>query len=218
MSSGVVCISAADGAGGAEVARLVAERLGVRLIDEDLIQRAAVTTGVDVDVVADVERRRGLLERLVETVGASSDAAAFALAGVPPIEGAYDQQSGNQALREGIRTAIEETASEGNLVIYAHAASVALANRPEVLRALVTASEDVRRRRLAAESGLDEGAAAKALAQSDRGRADYLKRFYKVDAEAPSLYDLVVNTDRLDAAAAAALIASAAGQLQPAAT
>ncbi len=220
MSRGVVCISAADGAGGAEVARLVAERLGVQLIDEDLIQRAAVTAGVDPEVVADVERRRSLLERLVETVGASSDAAAFALVGVPPVEAAYDPASGNEALRECIRTAIEEAASEGSLVIHGHAASQALSGRAEVLRVLVTAPEEVRCARVAEERGLDGSAAAKAVAQSDRGRADYLKRFYKIDAETPAHYDLVVNTDRLEPADAAALIATAASQLQkqPAAT
>jgi cytidylate kinase len=220
MSRGVVCISAADGAGGAEVARLVAERLGVRLIDEDLIQRAAVTAGVDVEVVADVERRRSLLERLIESVGSSSDAAAFALVGVPPVESAYDPLTGSDALRECIRTAIEEAASEGSLVIYAHAASVALAGRPEVLRVLVTAPERRRRKRIAEERDLNEDAAAKVVAQSDRGRADYLKRFYKVDAETPVLYDLVVNTERLEPADAAALVATAVAQrqAQPAAT
>ena len=205
----IVCVSAAEGAGGAEVARLVAGRLGVRLIDEELIQRAAESAGVDPAVIADVERRRGFLERLIENVGASADAAAFASVGVPPEFAGPPQETGG--LRDLIRAAIEETATEGaGLVIYAHAASVALARREDVLRVLVTAPEAVRCERVAREHGLEPGAAAKTVAQSDRGRADYLKRFYRVDAESPALYDLVVNTERLEPAAAAALVAAAA--------
>src|SRR5262245_58500070 len=197
MARAIVCVSAAEGAGGAEVARLVAERLGVRLIDEELIQRAAASAGVDPAVMADVERRRSLLERLVETVGASADAAAFAMVGVPPE--LVTPSAEGAGLRELIRSAIEETATEGvGMVIYQHAASVALARREDVLRVLVTAPDELRRERVARERGLDAGAAAKAVAESDRGRANYLKRFYGVDAEAPALYDLVVSTERLE--------------------
>ena len=32
---------------------------------------------------------------------------------------------------------------------------------------------------------------------SDAGRRDYLKRFYSVDRESPTDYDLVVNTDHV---------------------
>jgi cytidylate kinase len=208
-SRGIVCISAADGAGGAEVASLVADRLGLRLLNEELIQRAAASAGVDPAVMADVERRRGLLERLVESVGASADAAAFAMVGVPPEIVASSVESGG--LRDLIRVAIEETATaDSGLVIYQHAASVVLAQREDVLRVLVTAPEDVRRQRVAQERGLEAGAAAKAVTDSDRGRADYLKRFYRVDAETPALYDLVVNTERLTLEEAAALIVAVA--------
>lgn len=40
----------------------------------------------------------------------------------------------------------------------------------------------------------------------DAGRADYLKRFYGVGGELPTHYDLVLNTDRLDAETAAELV------------
>jgi hypothetical protein len=71
----VVCISRQDGARGHEVAARVAESLGVRLIDEDIITQAAIEAGVDQDVVADVERRKSTLVRLVEGFGSSGMAA-----------------------------------------------------------------------------------------------------------------------------------------------
>jgi cytidylate kinase len=115
----------------------------------------------------------------------------------------------SENLRAVIRDAIAEAASQGDVVIVAHAASMALSDVDGVLRVLVTASPETRARRLAA-GGLKSDDAAKEIRASDRARADYFKRFYGLDAELPTHYDLVVNTDRLDPKQAAALVAAAA--------
>jgi cytidylate kinase len=205
----VVCISATDGAGAGEVARLVADGLGFRLIDEEIVLRAAAEAGVDPHVVADAERRQSLLTRLLRGLGPSADRAAYALAGIGPI-GPFEVVEADPDLRELIRTAIGETAAQGSCVIVAHAASVALAQRVGTLRVLVTASVETRARRLARARELDEKEAATAVAQADAGRAEYLKRFYDLEVELPTHYDLVVNTDRVAPQEAAALIAQAA--------
>ncbi len=202
----VVCISSLDGAGGEEVGRLVAERLGVRLIDEEIIRRAAREAGVDSHVVADAEQRKSLVSRVLKDVLAGSAAAAPTL-GLPADSRDALQESDD--FRGLIRTAVEETAEEGDCVIVAHAASVALSGRAGVLRVLVTASPDSRSERLAQANGIDEREAAKRVEQADAARADYLKRFYGLRAEPPTLYDLVLNTDRLSSAQAAVLIADA---------
>ncbi len=105
---------------------------------------------------------------------------------------------------------IEETATEHDCVIVAHAASMALSKRVEALRVLVTASADTRSGRLAQARRLGEREANKLLKESDAGRAAYLKSVYGLRAEPATLYDLVVNTDRLSSEQAAALIVQAA--------
>ena len=105
-----------------------------------------------------------------------------------------------------IRATIEEAAAQGDVVIVAHAASYALAGRDGVLRVLLIASEAARAGRLGGD--LDE--ARKEIERSDKSRADYLKRFYDVDEEEATHYDLVVNTDLLSAEQAAAVVAAAA--------
>jgi cytidylate kinase len=45
---------------------------------------------------------------------------------------------------------------------------------------------------------------------SDAGRRDYLRRFYGIDEELPTHYDLVVNTDVLTVEQAADLVSLAA--------
>jgi cytidylate kinase len=99
-------------------------------------------------------------------------------------------------------------------VIVAHAASLALGDRDDVLRVLITASSETRARRLAEAGDIDEAEAKKVVARGDANRADYLKRFYGTSAELPTHYDLVINTDRVTLEDAASLILSAARSQQ----
>ena len=173
--------------------------------------RAAAEAGVDPQVVADVEKRRSFIDRCLDALTMSGDATAVVFTGggggyLPPEEHVSDE------LRSLIRMAIEETADRGNVVIVAHAASHALADRDDVLRVLVTASPETRCARVAAEQGLSEKDAARAIAEADANRADYLRRFFGEKAELPTQYDIVVNTDRLSIGAAAAVVAAAAAQ------
>jgi Cytidylate kinase-like family len=197
----VVCIARALGAEGEEVGRLVAERLGFRYADEEIVLRAAERAGLDSDLVADAEQRKSLFAGLLDYLGDGSEAAvAFADTVRVPTE----------VVREFIRDAVREVAADGGVVIVAHAASHALRGERS-LRVFVTAPERTRAERLAAADGLSAADAAKAVRRSDAARADYLKRFYGVGEERSADYDLVVNTEHLSADAAAALIVQAFG-------
>ena len=226
----VICISALDGAGGEEVGRLVAERLGLRLIDEEIVVRAAREAGVASHVVADAEQRKSLVGRVLKEILAGSPGTGSAVGAVSRVgrggalheshdvrglvRSAGSPSAQSDDFRGLIRTAIEETATECDCVIVAHAASVALSKRTGTLRVLVTASTEVRSSRVAQANGIDERAATKVVRESDAARADYLKRFYGLRTEPPTLYDLVVNTDRLSPEQAALLIGASA-ELEP---
>jgi cytidylate kinase len=208
MQTSVVCVSHATGAGGNEVGRLVAERLGFRYVDEDLVSQAALRAGVDASEIADEERRKSWLGRVLDDL-AVGGGEAWAMTGLGPY-GAVGVATTSDELRTYIREAIEETAGHGKAVIVAHAASHALAGRQETLRVLVTASPTTRAGRVAEAEGLDETRAARAIKDADAGRADYLRRFHAVEQELPTQYDLVLNTDQLSPEQAAALISEAA--------
>jgi cytidylate kinase len=211
MTYGVVCVSGPDGAQMREVAQGVAERLGFALVDEEIILRAAAEGGVEPTVVADAEKRRSFMDRTLKALASSSDATAYVFsAGAGGL--AEPEEPISSELRPLIRAAIEETAGRGSAVIVAHAASHALASQPDALRVLVTASPSIRRERVASERDLNEKDAARAIDESDAGRADYLKRFYGAKSELPTQYDLVVNTDRLSPDEAVSLVAHAAGR------
>jgi cytidylate kinase len=203
-----VCISHAAGAGGEEVGRLVAERLGFLYVDEEIVARAAARGGLQSAEVASEERRKSLAARVLEAIAQGGDA--WAMGGSVPL-GAGEELSSDD-IRVLIRETIEQTAARGNAVIVAHAASHAVRPGPTVLRVLVTASPDTRATRMADSEGLDQARAARAIKDSDAGRADYLKRFYEVGEELPTHYDLVFNTDTLSVEQAAELVSRAASR------
>jgi cytidylate kinase len=188
VHASVVCISHADGADGCAVGEAVAELLGFRLADDSIVVDAARTAGLIPESLSYAERRKA--GRTVEVD--------------------FNRVERTEDLRDLITAAVVRTAEEGRVVIVSHAASYPLASRREVLRVLVTASAETREQRLAEADGVDAREASKRLAESDKGRAIYLERFYGVKRELPTDYDLVLNTDRLSAAGAAAAIAVAA--------
>ena len=207
MARTVVCISHAAGAGGEEVGRLVAERLGFLYVNEEIVARAAAKGGVDAADVADEERRKSLAARALNAI-AQGGGEAWTLGAVGPLSSREELDSDD--IRSLIRETIEQTAARGKAVVVAHAASYAIGHGDGVLRVLVTASPETRTTRVAEAEGLDQAGAARALKESDAGRADYLKRFYDVREESPTHYDLVLNTDALSIEQAADLIARGA--------
>lgn len=198
MACRVVCISHATGAGGEEVGRLVAERLGFLYVDDEIVARAAAQGGIGPDEIADVERRKSLVARVLDAWAQGAGEGWVVGAGMPD----PGQELGSEDLRTLIREAIEQTAARGNVVIVAHAASHAVPRGPEALRVLVTASPGTRAKRLG-----DEG--ARTVKEEDAARRDYLKRFYGVDEESPTHYDLVINTDVLSIEQAAGVVSQA---------
>ena len=193
MAATVVCISRTMGAAGEDVGRLVAGKLGFDYVDEDIVGRAAERGEVTAEDVADAERRQSLLRRVLTELGAGGSAETYGLSPIPG-RGLPDD------MRALIREAIEEAAGRGSVVIVAHAASFALAGREGILRVLITASPETRASRY-------EGS----IEDSDDERADYLRRFYGVEVELATHYDLVINTDVVSVDRAAELVALAAG-------
>ena len=216
MAVQVVCISRTLGALGEEIGSLVTDRLRFRYVDEQVIERAARLAQVDPKLVAAVEHRQPLLRKLMAKLTAARDLvgpATAALALGVPLLGSSEHE-GHRATTEDLRTliqaAIHEIAQEGRAVILAHAASMTLATRTDVVRVLATASVETRIGRLAVARGITAEAAAEAVATSDRSRRDYFRRFHDLAEEQPTHYDLVINTDLLTPERAAEVIVCAA--------
>jgi cytidylate kinase len=207
MPCSVICISRADGAGGREIGRLVAERLGFRYVDEEIVARAAAKGGISPADIADEEQRKSALVRLLRELGRGAATESYGFTGPG---GLASSAPPPDAIRGLVQDAIVETAAAERVVIVAHAAARALSGNSGVLRVLVSASPETRARRVAEAQELELKEARRAIADSDAARADYLRRFYDVRSEQPTDYDLVVNTDMLSFERAVELVALAA--------
>ena len=209
MAASVVCISRSKGSLGPAVARAVAEQLGFAFIDEEIIADAAQREGLDPELVAEAEERKSFLVRFFEDWGAAGAMDQFGAAGIA-MASDVGGPSPTERYRILIREAVGDAAERGRVVICAHAASIALAGRDGLLRALITASPAVRARRIADEEQLELKDAERLIKSEDAARADYLKRFYSLAEELPTHYDLVVSTDVLSAEQATGLVVAAA--------
>lgn len=206
MERRVVCISHATGAGGEEIGRLVAEELGFLYLDNEIVAQAAARAGVAPADVANAEQRRSLITRSLDALAqGEGETWTMGTVGLPRTGG----RLGRYDLLAVIREAIEQAAARGDVVIVAHAASHVVANT-DALRVLVTASPDRRAKRLAQLQGIDADEARRTIKDADAGRRDYLKSFHGVDQEAPTHYDLVLNTDALRIEEAARVVSCAA--------
>ncbi|MEO7390654.1 MAG: cytidylate kinase-like family protein [Ramlibacter sp.] len=204
MSAQVICISRAMLTGADTIATDVAKALGHRIVDEEIIVRAAQRRNLTPAEVASVERRKSFLASMVSEIsGSSADVINFITN--PKVPAPTDD------LRQLIRDAIMETAEEGNVVIVAHAASYALARRKGVLRVLITGSEFGRVNKwLTTSGGKSPREAEEIIRESDAARANYLKRFYDVNHESPRDYDICLSIDTLGPTHIAELIVQAA--------
>ena len=173
-------------------------------MDEDIVAHAAAAGGLEPQDIASEEQRKSFASRLLETFEGGGDAwTLVATQGIEVIRPAD--------IRALIRETLAQTAARGNVVIASHAASYALDRGAATLRVFVTASPQTREERVAgATDGGDRTKAARLVRDSDAGRRDYLKRFYSVDSESPTDYDLVVNTDQLSTEQAAEIVLRAA--------
>jgi len=195
----VITIARTLGAGGEDIGRSLAAEYGMRYVDGEIIERAAQLAGVTPGEVGRAEARKGLMERIFENIARSG--------------GAFGEYVPDPSLlaapgyEELIVDVIRETAEAGNAVIVAHGAAIPLARMNGVLRVLVTASPQTRAARLNAEAH-GELRAKKMVEESDAARADFFRRFYGVQAENATHYDLVINTNHLSGADAAAVIRS----------
>ena len=198
MGYRAVALSQMDGTGSEAIGREAARKLGFGYLNEAIIAQVAQDHGMDADTVAEAERRKSFFLRIAEAAGRVTAVP------VPPDPRVYEPDQ-TDVLLSLIRDTVQDAAERGSVVLAAHAACYACADRPDVLRVWVTAPPATRVSRVAA-GGLSDKEAARWLGRSDAGRASYLKRVYGVSGESPADYDVVINTERLAPHAAVELI------------
>ncbi len=196
----IVTISRMYGASALAVSRLVAEKLGYRLVDEQLPVVAAWRLGTSADVVQTLsERPRGFGERVMQGLSGGVPEAAQ-----PPAEDDVPAET-----RRAIEEAVREEAEAGDAVIVGRMASMILRDRPGVLRVFLHAPLAWRVERVAESLGVDVAAARAEIARIDEARRTYAREGYRVTWGDPRNYDLVLDTSRFGAEGSAQIVVTA---------
>ncbi len=96
-----------------------------------------------------------------------------------------------------LKTAMLQAAKEGNVVVLGRGAHLMLEDIPSCLRVRLVAPEDIRIKNIQQEYGFDEETANRVVHKCDADRAGFCHFHFNAEWDDASLYDLVVNTQRL---------------------
>lgn len=190
-----VTIEREFGCGGSEIAAKLAELLGWKLWNRELTQEIARLTNSTPQVV---EQREWKNDPAIYRVFKSFLRGAFEGA-LPPTDrlklldarriAAVSERAVNQAL------------SGGRCVIVGRGSQYFLRNRKDVFRAFLYASRTSKIHRLVA-AGISQEQAITDVDTVDRNRANFIKRYLKLNWPARHLYDAIFNTETDDSSVA----------------
>ena len=184
---GIVTISASYGAGGAEIAPAVAERLGLTFHDRAIPARVAGRLGVPVaEAEANDETVVRGLWRLVASLGTMPDP----VGGVMPTSSLPDER----AYRQQTERILAEVADTGGGVVLGRAAAIVLGERPDALHVRLDGPVDARLAAAVARSGRPVDEVRVELEANDRSREAYVRHFYRCNPAAARHYHLVVDS------------------------
>lgn len=196
MAAKIVTFTVQLGSGGNEIARTIAQKLGYRFLDHEVISRAADIAGVSPDTIAAAERWPTFVERMLERLALTTVVSEGVLPAPPTNAAAMMLTSADY--RALIEQVVKSLAEEGNCVIVGHAAGAILKQSPQVFKVLVHGSKERRAERLAQEQGISYKEAMDQIKTYDSQRSSFFKHAYNVDWLDSSAYDIAINTDDVD--------------------
>ncbi|OLC17686.1 MAG: hypothetical protein AUH29_01270 [Candidatus Rokubacteria bacterium 13_1_40CM_69_27] len=186
----IITISHEMGAGGPEIGMALAQRLGYRYVDQELLQ--------------DAVRRYGLAEEKLSHLDESK----------PSLFERFDAETRHYITI--LQTTLLEFAEADNVILMGRGGQWLLRGIPHVLRVRVIAPFEQRVKqwikRTAEMTGEapNQRAAAEFVRRDDNEKAGRMRYLYEVDIGDPTLYDLVINSEKLPHEAAVEMIERAA--------
>jgi cytidylate kinase len=179
----IVAISDTLGSRGDVMGRELARRLGWEFADREVIAKAAEQFGEAVGELHQVtEERPSLWERFTDS---------------------------KRRYLQYVEASVFEMAARDRAVIVGHGAAIMLRDIPHTLRVRVSAPERSRVERVRQTQGLAENAALDAVRDSDSERASRMRYLYRVDMDDAFLYDMTINSERVEVEEGVRLMAEA---------
>lgn len=204
----IVTVSRQLGAGGEKVACTVAESLGLRVLGQEIIHEAMQAGVPEAVAMESEEGKRNWAQKALDWLKRKQD--------VPASPGALMQSdsayisagllSSEDYYRSVMESIIFDLTQIDDVLLIGRAGQMIFRESPNCFHVRIVAP--LEKRVLVIEERLGSGPemTRRKIEETDRARADYLKRHYDVDINSATLYDLCVNTGTVPTDAAARLI------------
>ena len=176
----IISIGRQHGSGGREIARLLAQELGIKCYDKEIVDEAAKHSDFSRDLINAYDEKR---------------MSAFML------------HAGGYGLNENFRLnmqvvsaqfdAIREIASKGDCIFVGRCADYILRDRSDLVSVFILGDMDERLKCLERRQGLDEAAARKKIKEVDKDRSSFYKYYSDQIWGDAQNYDLCINSSRL---------------------
>ena len=188
MNFRVLTVSREFGSGGGRIAKMVAEQLGWKLLDSELIEAIARAGHVDPKVVSQLDEHvESWLRRMNRQ---AMRGAALAAGVVPDKETCFDPDVMNELSRQ----IIEQAYADGNCVIVGRGAQCILQKKKDVYHVFIYAPFCSRVNRLRTRLGPGVKMEER-IHVVDGERALYLRQHFGKEWNNPHLYDLMISSE-----------------------
>jgi cytidylate kinase len=203
----VITIRGKLGSGAPEIGKLVAESLHIDYIDREIIAQVAARLNLEEqEVVAKEMPPTGLQARIAEalahgyTIGNGIQGAYLPIWQIP---------LDNNRYMEALTSLVTELAQGHSAVIYGRGSQFILKDHPHSLHVSIVAPFKVRLQRIMEIRKINEENAKQEINRFDGSAREFMKRFFGVEMEDPTFYDLVINTEKYSYQAAASILLEA---------
>ena len=189
----VITVSRELGSGGRTVGRKLAEHLGVRYSDKELIEALQNQFNLNTTEIEKFKsKKKNWFDDYVQLVAPMPKASLFVEA-----KSAYRLMPASEELYKAETEILKAIADEGSCVIAGRLAFYALREYANKADIFITASLPKRVERVMRKQNLSEAEAREAIERVDCGRENYVKRFSGLSRYDARNYDLVLNMDQL---------------------
>ena len=194
----VITISRQFGTGGHEIGAELARRLGVKLLDKQILNEVASRMNAVEDAVEKIESRNPLWR---------DDFTNFYRTYMAKAEyNGQEQDQTSHALFQAQADAIRRIAAEESCVIIGRCGFDIFADHPNALKIFIHSSLDVRKRRIAEKYDISEQDAAAMIVDNDYSRELYTKSFTGRDWRDATNYDISLDVRKFGVNGAVAFL------------
>ena len=171
----VITVSREYGSGGRYVGRLIADKLGIKFYDKEIITKLAEKTGLTEEYIENNEEKRDVLSILDK--------------------GFYSGLTNADELFIQEAEFIKDIASKESCVIIGRCADFILKDNKDVLKVFVSGTMEDKIKRVTEFYGIDKKYAEKEIHKINKLRANHYKYYTGKDWLDASNYDVCINSD-----------------------